>query len=57
MVSEVFDEKIKEWKGMAKKATLAGVKYGEERGVVEFEATDSAKEKSNIFIVYLFMTK
>jgi hypothetical protein len=42
---------------MAKKATLAGVKYGEERGVVEFEVTDSAKEKSNIFIVYLFMTK
>ena len=30
---------------MVKKAIAAGVKYGEERGVVEFEATDSQGEK------------
>ena len=38
-------KKLKNEKGWLKKAILAGVKYGEERGVVEFEATDSAKEK------------
>lgn len=30
---------------MVKKAILEGVKYGESRGVVEFESTDSAAEK------------
>ncbi len=30
---------------MVKKAIAEGVKYGEKRGVVEFEATDSADEK------------
>jgi len=30
---------------MVKKAIAAGVKYGEERGVVEFEPTDSAADK------------
>ena len=30
---------------MLKKAIEDGVKYGETRGVVEFEATDSAAEK------------
>ncbi len=30
---------------MVKKAIAEGVKYGENRGVVEFEATDSADEK------------
>ena len=38
-------KKLKNEKEWLKKAILAGVKYGEERGVVEFEATDSAKEK------------
>ena len=32
----------KEW---VKKAIAEGIKYGEERGVVEFEPTDSAVEK------------
>lgn len=30
---------------MLKKAIIEGVKYGEKRGVVEFEPTDSANEK------------
>ncbi|MEE9343631.1 MAG: DUF5062 family protein, partial [Gammaproteobacteria bacterium] len=30
---------------LIKEAIRAGVKYGEDRGVVEFEATDSAAEK------------
>jgi len=30
---------------MLKKAIVEGVKYGEKRGVVEFEPTDSANEK------------
>ena len=38
-------KKLKNEKEWLKKAILAGVKYGEERGVVEFEPTDSAKEK------------
>ncbi len=37
--------KLKNEKELIKKAILAGVKYGEARGVVEFEATDSASEK------------
>lgn len=38
-------KKLKNEKELIKKAIAAGVKYGEERGVVEFEATDSASEK------------
>jgi hypothetical protein len=33
-----------------KEAILAGMKYGEERGAVEWEATDSASDK----ILYLY---
>jgi len=38
-------KKLKNEKEMLKKAILEGVKYGEKRGVVEFEPTDSANEK------------
>ena len=38
-------KKLKNEKEMVKKAIAEGVKYGEDRGVVEFEATDSADEK------------
>ena len=38
-------KKLKNEAELVKEAILAGVKYGEERGVVEFEATDSAKDK------------
>ena len=38
-------KKLKNEKEMVKKAIAEGVKYGEARGVVEFEATDSAAEK------------
>lgn len=38
-------KKLKNEKELVKKAITAGVKYGEARGVVEFEATDSASEK------------
>ncbi|MCW8126540.1 DUF5062 family protein [Microbulbifer halophilus] len=38
-------KKLKNEKELVKKAIAAGVKYGEKRGVVEFEATDSATEK------------
>lgn len=38
-------KKIKDEKELVKKAIALGVKYGEERGVVEFEPTDSANEK------------
>ena len=38
-------KKLKNEKEMVKKAIAEGVKYGEQRGVVEFEATDSADEK------------
>lgn len=37
--------KLKNEKELVKKAIELGVKYGESRGVVEFEATDSANEK------------
>jgi hypothetical protein len=36
---------IKNEKELIKKAIVEGVKYGEKRGVVEFEPTDSANEK------------
>lgn len=38
-------KKLKNEKEMVRKAITEGVKYGEDRGVVEFEATDSADEK------------
>ncbi|MCP4391743.1 MAG: DUF5062 family protein [Gammaproteobacteria bacterium] len=36
---------LKNEKEMVKKAITEGMKYGEQRGVVEFEPTDSATEK------------
>ncbi len=38
-------KKLKNEKELVRKAIDAGVKYGEKRGVVEFESTDSASEK------------
>lgn len=38
-------KKLKNEKELVKKAIQEGVKYGENRGVVEFEATDSVNEK------------
>jgi len=38
-------KKLKNESALFKGALLAGVKYAEGRGVVEFEATDSASEK------------
>jgi hypothetical protein len=38
-------KKIKNENILFKEALLAGIKYAEERGAVEFEATDSASEK------------
>jgi len=38
-------KKLKNEKELVKKAIAEGIKYGEERGVVEFEPTDSAAEK------------
>lgn len=38
-------KKLKNEKELVKKAIEEGVKYGEKRGVVEFEPTDSANEK------------
>ncbi len=38
-------KKLKNEKDLLKKAIAAGVKYGETRGAVEFESTDSANEK------------
>ena len=38
-------KKIRNEKELVKKAIEAGMKYGVERGVVEFEPTDSAAEK------------
>jgi len=43
-------KKLKNEKELLKKAIAEGVKYGENRGVVEFEATDSANEK----IAYIY---
>lgn len=37
--------KLKNEKTLLKKAILDGMKYGEKRGVVKFEPTDSADEK------------
>jgi|TARA_Y100000589_G_scaffold112457_5_gene106906 hypothetical protein len=38
-------KKLKNEKELVKKALEEGMRYGEERGVVEFEPTDSATEK------------
>ncbi|GAA5126782.1 DUF5062 family protein [Alloalcanivorax gelatiniphagus] len=38
-------KKLKNEKELVKKAITMGMEYGEKRGVVEFEATDSAAEK------------
>jgi hypothetical protein len=38
-------KKLKNEAALFKEAMLAGVKYAEGRGVVQFEATDSASEK------------
>ncbi|HEX5678469.1 MAG TPA: DUF5062 family protein [Alcanivorax sp.] len=38
-------KKLKNEKELVKKAIAMGMEYGEKRGVVEFEATDSAAEK------------
>lgn len=38
-------KKLKNEKELLKKAIAEGMKYGEERGVVEFEATDSQEAK------------
>ena len=38
-------KKLKNEKELVKKAIAAGMKYGEDRGVVEFEPTDSAADK------------
>jgi hypothetical protein len=38
-------KKLENEKELVKKAIALGVAYGEKRGVVEFEATDSAADK------------
>ncbi len=38
-------KKLKDEKELVKKAIADGVKYGEARGVVQFEPTDSASDK------------
>ena len=38
-------KKLKNEKELLKKAIIEGMKYGEKRGVVKFEATDSANDK------------
>ncbi len=38
-------KKLKDEKELIKKAIVMGIKYGEIRGAVKFEATDSASEK------------
>ena len=43
-------KKLKHEAELVKEAILAGMKYGEERGAVEWEATDSASEK----ILYIY---
>lgn len=43
--TEVSMKKLKNENELVKKAIAEGVKYGENRGVVKFEPTDSANEK------------
>ncbi len=40
-----YVKKLKNEQELLKQAIAAGMKYGEDRGVVEFEPTDSAAEK------------
>ena len=47
-------KKFKNETALFKAALEAGVKYGEERGVVEFEPTDSAHDKA-LFIYRLLV--
>lgn len=47
-------KKLKNEKELVKKAIALGVEYGEKRGVVEFEATDSATDKLE-YIYRLFV--
>ena len=44
-IADTVMKKLKREAELFKAAMLAGVKYAEGRGVVEFEATDSASEK------------
>ena len=43
-------KKLKHEAELVKEAIIAGMKYGEERGAVEWEPTDSASEK----ILYIY---
>ena len=43
-------QKLKHEKELLKKAVEAGMKYGEERGAVEFEPTDSFNER----VLYIY---
>lgn len=45
LLTGIIMKKLKHEAELFKAALLAGVKYAEGRGVVEFEATDSASEK------------
>jgi hypothetical protein len=44
-IARIAMKKLKHEAELFKAALIAGVKYAEGRGVVEFEATDSASEK------------
>ena len=50
LTTGVAMKKLKNEAELVKGAILAGVKYGEERGAVIFEPTDSASEK----ILYIY---
>lgn len=50
-------KKLKHEAELIKGAIIAGVKYAEGRGVVQFEPTDSASEKSCTSTGCWFMTK
>lgn len=50
LLLEVTLKKLKHEAELFKGAMIAGVKYAEDRGAVEFEATDSASEK--LFYIY-----
>lgn len=49
-IQEVVMKKLKHEAELVKAAILAGMKYGEDRGAVVFEPTDSASEK--ILFIY-----
>ncbi|MBL78679.1 MAG: DUF5062 domain-containing protein [Nitrosomonadaceae bacterium] len=46
-------KKLKNENAIFKEALITGIKYAEDRGVVKFEATDSASEK--LLYVYRFL--